>query len=116
MTNTPSLGRPLAVMRDTELCEHQRHEVTIVTDGAHFYAFGDVTDVDAVVREAGNTYEGRCGQPTGSRDGDGGDPCDGTVVWDLSRDSVWTSDPQSIENLVRFGVQVERGDSLGDGE
>lgn len=111
-----ALGQHLAVMRDTVSCETGRHELTIVTDGIAFYAFGETTDVEAVVRETAHTYEGRCGQPLAGFRGEEGDPCEGSVVWDLSSDSTWTSDPEAISLLTRFARALERGDSLGDGE
>lgn len=115
MPDSPTLGQQLVVMRETALCDRRQHEVHLVTDGATAYAWGDATDVDAVVRESAHRYEATCGQPGPGFRGEEGDPCEGRLEWDTSSDTCWTSDPDTVA-LLRFGNQLERGDGLGDGE
>lgn len=101
------LGRPLAVVSTTAICDGPgRHEARLITDGitAFGYLLG-TGETDLGTASVG----GVLGAPPvveWSCTGDDTD-CTGYLSVILS-DDAWTGDPEAVSALVEYGTEVER--------
>lgn len=93
---------PLTVFRDTTGCGGQAdHELTLITDGFHAYAYGPHTDAVVSYRDL-DRFHVHCNQP-----GRNDEPCGGVADFVLSTMGTWTTDPDAIRTLSKFGETVE---------
>jgi hypothetical protein len=101
-----TLGSPLVVFSDLALCDGHHHEVRLITDGTHAYAY-DLA--------GGHT------QPLISRDGASptvtvscrvldtltDEECHGEATFRLT-DDQWTTDPEALDNLSTYGQAMDQ--------
>lgn len=96
MTN---LAPPVTVYRNTMDCGD--HEITLIADGTRAYAYGDETDASVSHREGTRIWV-TCGQPMSNDD-----PCQISLGFDLTEAGSWTTDPDAIRWVVKYGQAVE---------
>lgn len=98
-----STPAPLVVYRDTVICDGPRpHEVTLVTDCARGYAFGNDTDAEILERD-GTEIIVRCEQTAPHRE-----VCDGHARFNLDTEGTWTADPDARGLVVDHGREMPR--------
>lgn len=96
MTN---LTEPITVYRGYVDCGE--HEICLITDGTRAYATGPITDATGVWRD-GPIVNVTCGQPLRSDD-----PCERTVMFDISEDGTWTSNSEAIRLVIAHGQDIQ---------
>lgn len=109
-----ALGAPLAVYRDTVICDRGQHEVTIITDGTRAYTetgTGRAAVESGTVARDGVRLTATCGYPTRGHWLTGPmepEPCEGQAVWRLDAPGAWTADPDALSTLADYGTEVDR--------
>lgn len=99
MTN---LAPPVTVYRNTMDCGN--HEITLYTDGyLRAYAHGNQTDATVSHRDREYVWV-TCGQPLHNDE-----PCEISLGFDLTEPGTWTTDPDAIRLVSKYGEDVVTG-------
>lgn len=97
----PTTAEPLAVYRNTVDCG--QHEIFLYTDGRTAYAHGAETDSTVSHRDREHMWV-TCGQPMSNDE-----PCEVFLGFDLTEPGTWTTDPDAIRWVVKYGETVVTG-------